>query len=613
MKKLIPCTISLLIATVLSGCNGDSVTSPNIENTPNPLITPNGTRLELDSNNVLVDSTGAPITDSSGNQVQLLLDEQNNFQVGTNGGYRTVQPNFQGELVENEILLNSSGEVWLDGNNNLVLAATVPGPGSLEDSTPSPLEEAATLVGLIKEPPKPAPVLFGAAAGLYYNIYFHSMIAATNDGNYMLFGEKTDHFYTGSNTAKRFDLDTGNIVESYDHWGIITTGKCDFNPELLESRFHTPPSRSEIENSPELGCLPGNVRQLASSSYAGLNGVLTATNELWGVGYAGQGLGGKLSETLGTWGKLSLPVKIADNVKLTTSHTISPMFSYVNNILTNNGDVFEVGRYNYGGHAVDAQNNHVMATSPEAVNKGFVKLTSPEDDFIINIVPKYTTYLKNAAIAIGTSGEYYYLTPDSAQSIGLNFSDVKAAISVDSFTSSEGQAVGLLSIINNEGKLRQIRLDTMTQNDFNGGYYKSSNPTQELSLENVVFSSVVSSLGKLGILKDNAGNYYSYIGDQNSFLTLGSNLFKLMQLEDNIPVIAFLKANPDYEFLFNEPRVLINRKDKKIAVIDTGGYDASSRMTGVNFYTEDPRTGNRAYGNVYILPDSITNQLWLEE
>lgn len=620
MKKLIPCTISLLTATILSGCNGGSVTSPTVENTPNPitpnpLITPNGVRIELDSDNVLVDSTGAPITDSLGNKVQLLLDEQNNFQVGSNGGYLTVQTNVQGELVENEILLNSSGEVWLDGNNNLVLATTVPGPGSLEDSTPSPLEQAATLVGLLKETPKPSPVVFAAATGVYNNNYIHTILAATNDGNYMVFGGSTNYYNTGWNTAKRLDIDTGNIVESSDNWGIITTAKCDFNPELLESRFHTPPSLSEIENSPELGCMPNNVRQLATSQFAGLSGVLTATNELWGIGYAEQGLGGKLSGTLGTGGKISLPVKIADNIKLTTSHSISPMYTYVNNVLTNSGDVFEVGRYyNNGGHAVDALNNHVMATSPDAVDNEFIKLTSPEDDFIINIVPKLSNSLRNAAVAIGASGEYYYLTPDSAQPIGLNYSEVKAAISVSSFTSNEGETVGILNIISNEGKLRQIRLDTLTQNDYAGSYYKSSNPTQELSLsfENVLFSSVVSSIGKLGILKDNEGNYYSYINSRNSFLTLGSDTDKLMQLEDNIPVIAFLKANPDYEFLFNEPRILINRKDKKIALVDTGGYAASSSISGVNFYTEGSRTGNRDYGNIYILPDSITNKLWLE-
>ncbi|MCG9648561.1 hypothetical protein L1D24_08240 [Vibrio brasiliensis] len=614
MKKLIPCTISLLITTVLSGCNDGSGTSPSIENTLNPLITPNGVRLELNSDNVLVDSTGTPITDPLGNEAQLLLDEQNNFRVGANGGYLTVQTDAQGELVENEILLNSSGEVWLDGNNNLVLATTVPGPGSLENSTPSPLEQAATLVGLMKEPPKPAPVVFAASTGAYYNVYYHSMIAATNDGNYMVFGGKTDHYNTGSNTAKRFDIDTGNIVESSDNWGIITTVQCEFNPELLESRFHTPPSLSEIENSPELGCLPNNARQLPAAQHTGLNGVLTATNELWGIGNAQHGLGGKLSGTEGHAGKLTLPVKIADNIKLTTSHSSSPIFSYLTNVLTNSGDVFEVGRNSTnGGHAVDAQNNHVMATSPEAVDKAFVKLTSPEDDFIINVVPKYSIQLRNAAVAIGTSGEYYYLTPDSAQPIGLDFEEVKAAISVNSFAPGDGRTVGLLNFINNEGKLRQIRLDTMEQNDYNGSYYKSSNPTEELSLENVVFSSMVSSIGALGILKDNAGNYYSHISISNSFLNLGSNGGKLMQLEDNIPVIAFLKANPDYEFLFNEPRILINRKDKKLAVVDTGGYDASASVSGVNFYTEEARTGNRDYGNVYILPDSITNKLWLEE
>lgn len=126
---------------------------------------------------------------------------------------------------------------------------------------------------------------------------------------------------------------------------------------------------------------------MAFNGYSFFSGMLTKTNELWGIGYAEHGLGGGLSTPISDLLNLTLPVKIADSVKSTTLHSTAGRYSYIGHILTNEGEVFEIGKKssNKGGHA------------------------------------------------IGASGQYYLLSEQSTPPIGLRFSQVTAILSLSDF------------------------------------------------------------------------------------------------------------------------------------------------------------------------------------
>lgn len=257
----------LLIVATLTSCDVDELVKNAINNSQSETLYEAPDGMALGDNNYLFDSNGQALTDPSGNKVQVIHDTGGNLVKGRFNRYLVNQRDVYENRLSNELLVNSRGEVWLDGNNNLVLAKRIPGSGSYDDATPNPVEEATTLTGLIKHPPSPPPVFFGAASGHYYRNQRHNLLAATNANNYLMLGGYPDHFYNGNTPLEKLDLNNNTLTLATNGYGIVTLDECHFNSVMIDSLFSTPPSLSDIVNSQELGCRPNNARQMAFNVY----------------------------------------------------------------------------------------------------------------------------------------------------------------------------------------------------------------------------------------------------------------------------------------------------------------------------------------------------------
>ncbi|HFQ4958782.1 TPA: hypothetical protein ACGUPM_002224 [Vibrio vulnificus] len=598
------------------------------------------------SNELVNPETQQPFsTIGSSRSLNLLRDEDGRALIGENGGFSVTQINHLGVPENNEVFFNTrTGKLWKDSNGNLVTKKRIDDTPYLE-SFPSHDEIAGLNLGFRQTVASDPGVIFASAQGLYYPTWRTSGVhniplerhttitAATKDGGLIVFGGEKEH-YLGVDNVFLYDAPTDTVIPTTATKGVLLINRnCNFNDEILEERFHTPPTKSEIISNPDLGCWPKNIRQFASIIHSGPVGLLTKTNELWGIGSPSYGLGGKRSDPMDWKSKVALPVKIAENIKMTTLHQgggYAHSFGYA---LTNDGEVFRIlGSH----HATDAQGNPVSATSEEAVNERFIKLKVPANDYIINLfTPTYGTRV----LALGASGNYYVLGGQDHASTHLGNDPFLLELTPrpkDFFSmsiESSTRGTHIIQYLGVDGKLYQYtdRRYNFIASDYPIGvspmfssyvdsidYYARPLPLK--STADIIFSEVIGG-GFNFLLKDTQGNYYTkathafagiFLGNEEDF----GNYRVLVKLGPDIPAIEFLQNNPKFEFLHNDFRVLVNKEEKRIALIDTGAplRTAVDYGGGSEFFTTPPRLGERArYGSVHELPEYITNKLFFSE
>lgn len=610
------------------------------------------------SNKLVNPSSLQPFTTiGSSSPLTLLKDEEGQALIGEAGGFTIQQINHLGELEENEIFVNTkTGKLWKDNNGNLITKKRIDSQ-PYKESFPK-IEENSTLnLGFRKTKISHSDVLFSASYGTYtapwfvngvihYDVRPSTITAATKDGGLIVFGGKEEH-YLGSELAKSYDPSTETLVQSSSTKGILKIqNNCNFNEELLSSRYQTPPSKNELISTHDLGCYPKNLRQFASIKDYGIVGLLTKTNELWGIGGAdsssyGASLGGKISNNLSnhqTHSKIALPIKIADNIKMTTLHQGGGELGNFGHALTNDGKVFRIHAQH---HATDSQGEPISASSENAKNNGFQSIKVPSNDYIINL---FTSSTGPRVLALGVSGDYYFLGEDHlTANIGNEGEPLLLELNPkpkDFFSMNvvNRSSFPMAQYIGIDGKLYGYidRRPSWSRSDWSQGVnpiypyyidsinYRTENLPFKKSTRDINFNEVIGG-GYNVLLKDNQGNYYTKLYPDYNGIFLGStidhgdylNNHVLVKLGEEVPAIAFLKNNPNYEFLYNDFRVLVNNKDKKIAIIDTGEYSLSLNIGiggGVEFYTETARSGERTvYGSVNIMPDEISEQLFLAD
>lgn len=598
------------------------------------------------ANQLVNPSSLQPFTNiGSSKPLTLLRNKDGHAIIGENGGYSVTQINHLGLPEDNEVFFNTTtGELWKDSNGNLVTKKRIDDNPYLE-SFPSYDEIAGLNLGFRQTAGSDPGVIFATAQGLYYPVWRTSglvnipikrhttITAATKDGGMIVFGGEKEH-YLGVDNVLLYDAPTDTVYPTTATKGILVINRnCNFNDEILEERFHTPPPRNEIISNPDLGCWPKNIRQFASTIHSGPVGLLTKTNELWGIGSSSFGLGGKRSDPMDWKSKVALPVKIAENIKMTTLHQGGGYAFTFGYALTNDGEVF---RITGSHHATDIQENHVSATSSAAVNGQFIKLKVPANDYIINL---FTPTFGTRILALGSSGNYYVL--GGADHLTSHFGNDPFLLELtpkakDFFSMSTESATNALTIIQYlgvDGKLYQYtdRRYNWIVSDYPDGvspvfpsyvdsldYYTRPRPLK--STEDIIFSEVIGG-GFNFLLKDTQGNYYTkathafagiFLGNQEDF----GNYRVLVKLGPDIPAIEFLQNNPKFEFLYNDFRVLVNKEEKRIALIDTGAplISAVEYGGGSEFFTSPPRSGERAkYGSVHILPNEISDRLFFTD
>ncbi|MEZ8536069.1 hypothetical protein AB9R81_23565 [Vibrio cyclitrophicus] len=596
----------------------------------------------LNQSNQLVNPNSLQAFTTIGNSspLTLLKDEEGQVLIGESGGFAITQVNHLGQPEANEVFFNTTtGELWKDSNGNLSTKKRIDSDVYV-DSWPKNEETAALNLGFRQTVAPDLDVLFAASPGFYHpsweteaalqsTKHYYTITAVTKDGGLLVFGGHENQ-YLGSQPAQSYDPSTNSLVPSTTGQGILKiTDTCQFDEDLLLSRFHTPPLLNEILDNNDLGCYPKNIRQFASSLRRDVIGVLTKTNELWGIGH----YGGKLGDNNSVGGtepreyRVVLPVKIAIDLKMTTLHQSGGYQNISAHALTNDGEVFRIhGKH----HALDNQGNPISATSEEAVIEGFFKLKVPNDDYIINLFPSNSPKV----LALGASGNYYLLgraphlplLGDEPKLLEFN-PPVKDIVSVGVVEENWLPSVVYLGVDGNLYSYHHVGSYTSGYSDGVSSAYKNYIDShgyreENLSLKStkdIVFSEVIGG-GQNILIKDNEDNYYTKANYAYDGVFLGASIDHgfhvretvLVKLGSDIPAIKFLENNPNYEFLYNDFRVLVNKTDKKIAIIDTAAY--AQELSGVAFFTEPPQTGERTvYGSVHIMPDEISEQLFLAD
>ena len=586
----------------------------------------------------LLSATGAPIENAVGSPMAVQFDGNGQPKIGVNGGIVVTQTDSQGNSVENEVLQRPDGKLWLDPLGNVATLKVIAPIDAEQASTPTVAEMAASMIGFASPRNLPNVVLSNVAA-TYTNSYSHTITAATKNNGYLIFGaSETDYPSSIQLGLKNINVETGDVVNVSGRRGILEVGGCDFDASLANSRALTPPTSAEINSDSSLACFPSNARQLPSVRYSGLSAILTKENELWGIGYPDHGLGGVVESSLiWTTSKISLPVLWATDVKTVSGHWSTQRYNYSQIVLTNSGDVFRVAR-KYLTQAVipvDSNGNQVSATDPSDVTGAFIKLTTPSDDLIINATTGWYNTIGNdidAAIGIGISGKYYALAentyyefePDVEVKNFITSSYCPLALEDINGDFNDNDKIPCMSFIGEDNKYYKILVKGFTPENQNQDetsahleyYYDIDDPTKTMRRLDTLTLDRVIGTGNNSILVDSDQNYY--VSDKGDAKYLGvtgigsNNIYQYARLSNNNPVVTFLRNNPTFEFSFTDSRVLIDNTNKRIAIIETEGYNGPN--TGVQIYTDSPDTSTnfRGFGMVHILPTEISDKMFLD-